>query len=199
MDQKQLKEKYMDIIRAEVWPGSESMQKYAEKETTYITELANGDIYAYKKPSIKKDFCFGYGIYGMCSKEEMNGAERMREKAENDKKYFIDKNLEDINQRISNLENVLYGKYEAYKYGSYTGQPHGTKLKTYSVVSEWDNPENDPGRWVKLIDVEKLTNDEIAELIKGWNVVKEMYIKRLNTYLKRYGLSKVNAWTYLRD
>lgn len=41
--------------------------------------------------------------------------------------------------------------------------------------------------------------DLLDALIKGYEVVKEQFIKRLNTYLKRYGLTKLNVWTYLSD
>lgn len=199
-DQKVLKNRFMEIIRTEVWKGSESMQKYAEKECCYyIVELENGDIYAYEKPRIETSFCFGYGMYGVTSEEDMDGASRMAEHARTDKDYFIEENLKDIEDHINRLVKAYDGELEAYKYANYSGQPHGTKLKTYSVASTWENPENDPGRWSRLTDVERLSQEEIKILIQGWYKVAEMFTKRLNTYLKRYGLSKLNTWTYLRD
>ena len=200
MEQKELKAKYMEIICAEVWPQSPEMQEYARKECSYyIAELANGDIYAYDRPSIETNFCYGYGMYGITTDEEMDGASRMAEHARTHEDYFMEKNLEEILERIDRLKDAKSGRYEAYKYAQYSGQQHGTKLKTYSIVRLWDNPQNDPGRWSRMTDVERLTEDEIDALIQGWSVVKDMFIKRLNTYLKRYGLSKINTWTYLRD
>lgn len=199
-EQKILKSRFMDIIRTEVWKDSESMQKYAEKECCYhIVELENGDIYAYEKPRIETSFCFGYGMYGVSTDEDMDGASRMAHHARTNEDYFIKENLKDIETHITWLTKAYNGECEAYKYANYSGQPHGTKLKTYSVVSMWDNPENDPSRWARLTDVERLSQEEIDTLIKGWNKVSEMFTKRLNTYLKRYGLSKLNTWTYLRD
>ena len=63
----------------------------------------------------------------------------------------------------------------------------------------WDNPDNQPYRWERLNDVKKLTREEIYSLIKGYEEVRQMFTKRLKTYLKKYGLSKLNVWTYLRD
>lgn len=199
MTQKELKEKYMEIIRTEVWKGSERMQDYASKEFCYAVELANDDICVLDKPRIHKDFCFGYGMYGITTEEEMDGASAMARHAETNADYFMEENLKEINERIERLEDAWMGKCEVYKYANYSGQPHGTKLKTYSIVDSWYNPENDPGRWSRLTDVEKMTTEEIDALIQGYKAVKEKFIKRLNTYLKRYGLSKVNTWTYLRD
>lgn len=36
-------------------------------------------------------------------------------------------------------------------------------------------------------------------IIEGLELEKASFIKRLNTYLKRYGLSKVRTWSYLVD
>lgn len=38
-----------------------------------------------------------------------------------------------------------------------------------------------------------------TELIAGYEEVKTEFIKRLNSYLKRYGMSKVETWSYLMD
>lgn len=199
-EQKALKSRFMEIIRTEVWKSSTSMQQYAEKECCYhIVELKNGDIYAYERPRIETSFCFGYGMNGLSTDDDMDGASRMAQRARTDEDYFIEENLKDIKNYIDRLVKAYNGELEAYKYAHYSGQPHGTKLKTYSVVSTWDNPENDPGRWSCLTDVEQLTQYEILTLIQGWYKVAEMFTKRLNTYLKRYGLSKLNTWTYLRD
>ena len=48
----------------------------------------------------------------------------------------------------------------------------------------------------KLIEIGEA---DIQAIIDGLEVVKKQFEKRLNTYLKRYGLSKLNVWTYLRD
>ena len=41
-----------------------------------------------------------------------------------------------------------------------------------------------------ILGVDKNASDE---------EVKKAFIKRLNTYLKKYGLSKLHTWTYLVD
>lgn len=194
--QKEIKSRYMDIIRTDVWADSERMQKYAEKQFYVGVELANGDLYVIDKPNIKKDFCFGYGMYGSDMNNDYERAAKMMNHAQTSEDYFIKENLDEFNHRIETLKDE---RYEAYKYLHYCGQPIGSKLKGYTVCHVCDNPEYEPGRWSNLREVEKLTNDERAALINGFEQAKEMFTKRLHTYLKRYGLSKLNTWTYLRD
>lgn len=196
MTQTDLKEKYMKIIRTEVWPSSTRMQEYSEKEFYYGVELANGDIYVIQRPEIKKDFCFGYGMNGICDDEDMDRAGNMAHHAATNEEYFIKQNLEEFDRKISLL---MDSRYVGYKYCAYSGQKHGSKLKTYTMSHLCDGPEYNPSHWNRLVDVERLTEDEIRALIDGYGVAKGMFTKRLNTYLKRYGLSKVNTWTYLRD
>ena len=196
MTQKELKAKYMEIICTEVWPGSPRMQEFASDEFYYAVELANGDIHVIDKPRIHKDFCFGYGMNGCCDEEDMDRAGDAAEHARTSEAYFIKENLRDINERIDRLTDP---RLEGYKFCNYSGQPSGSKLKTYRMVNPWDNPSNDPFRWSRMTDVEKMTTEEIKAIVAGYQAVKEKFIKRLNTYLKRYGLTKVNSWTYLRD
>ena len=61
MNQKELKEKYMNIIKAEVWQNDEHMQEYARKECEYVVELSNGNIIDIDKPRIEKKFLFRNG------------------------------------------------------------------------------------------------------------------------------------------
>lgn len=196
MTQKEIKEKYMNIIRTEVWPNSPKMQDYAEKNFCYGVELDNGDIYVIDKPYIKKDFCFGYGMNGICDNDDMDRAGNMAQHAATSEEYFIKQNLEEIDRRLELLKD---SRYVGYKYCAYAGQEHGSKLKAYTICHLCDGPEYDPSRWNRLIDVERLTENEINSLIEGYGATKAIFTKRLNTYLKRYGLSKVNTWTYLRD
>lgn len=47
-------------------------------------------------------------------------------------------------------------------------------------------------------DVEA-TEEQRAELIKAYEWAKAQFEKRLNTYLKKYGTSKMRCGTYWRD
>lgn len=196
LKQLELKERYMEIIRKEVWPGSQSMQNYAYKKFGNAVELANGDLYVEDKPSINTDLCFGYGYSGVSTKEEYDAANRASENAATNVDYFIERNLRDLEWKL----DLLYDpRYEKYKYIKYSTQPAGSKLKGYTCCRMYDNPTEAPYRWSNHRDLEKMTDEEVDALIECLKKTKEMFTKRLNTYLKRYGLSKLNVWTYLRD
>lgn len=197
--QKELKEKYMNIIKTEVWKGSESMQEFARKECNYIVELSNGNIICIEKPRIKKDFCFGMGMYATYTQEELEAAEGLADKARNDVNYFINENMRQITEKIEALKEAIAGKREVYTYIKYSGQSAESNLVTYNAVRICDNPEWNPLRWNRLQAVRKLSNDDIQLIIDGLEEVVKKFMKRLNTYLKKYGLSKLNVWTYCRD
>lgn len=194
--QKELKEKYMNIICAEVWKDSKHMQDYARKECAYVVELENGDITTIDKPRIEKNFCFGAGMYATASEEEMNRAEDMVAKSQTDFEYFRKENMKDIDEIIEKLQDK---SYKTYKFICYYGQKTGSKLKDFSVCRLCDSPEYNPGRWSRNTDLEELTEDERKSLIAGYEEVKKQFNKRINTYLKKYGLSKVHAWSYICD
>lgn len=197
--QKELKEKYMKIIKTEVWQDSERMQEYARKQCDYVVELSNGKIIDIEKPRIKKDFCFGMGMYATYTQEEFEAAEDLAENARTNVEYFINENMKQITEKIGYLKEALDGKKEVYTYVHYSGQPDNSELVTYSCVGLSDNPEWAPYRWGNLKAVNKLSSDDIQALIDGLEEVGKKFMKRLNTCLKKYGLEKLNVWTYCRD
>lgn len=183
-DQKALKETYRTELE-KYWDAH--MVDYLMKNFSYIVEFDNGEILEIDKPSIKKDFCFGHGLYGVSTEEEYQGAAAMAKKAETDTNYFVAKNMEPLNRWIEDLKD---DSYEIYTRAHYNKQPEGCHLVALEFLKPWDKtPEG----------YRKLSKKEIQTIIAGYEEVKKTFSKRLNTYLKRYGLTKVNSWTYLVD
>ena len=195
-DQKTLKAQYMNIISTEVWPKSPDMIKYADKKAAWIVEINNGDIVEIEKPSIDKDFCFGYGYCGISTEEDSDRAHKAANYAATHEDYFLKKNLEGIDSIIEGLQD---DNKKVYKFLNYCSQQPGSKLKAFRITRWADSPEYEPGYWSNLRDLEELTTEERQALVKGYEEVRKAFVKRLNTYLKRYGLSKVRTWTYLSD
>lgn len=194
--QKALIEEYMEIIKTEVWEGSPRMQEFARKECAYVVKLESGDIFDIDKPRIKKDFCFGHGMYGWSTNEQEERANNAAENARTNVDYFLERNLRGLNSTIDDLRDETK---KAYSYIHYTGQPETSKLKTFSVCSLAFSPEWEPNRWSNLKALQELTMAEREEIAKGYEEVRKKFMKRLETYLKKYGLSKLNVWTYLVD
>lgn len=197
--QKELKEKYMNIIKTEVWKDSTRMQEYAKRDCEYVVELTNGNIIEIEKPSIQKDFCFGMGMYATYSQEEFERAEELAENARKNVNYFINENMKQITEKINCLKEALEEKREVYTFVHYSGQPEASDLVAYNCVRVCNNPECEPYRWDRLKAVRKLSNEDIQLIIDGLEEVSKKFMKRLNTYLKKYGLEKLNVWTYCRD
>lgn len=189
----ELKNKYMHIINTEVWPHSKSMQDYAAKTAAYIVELENGDITDIDKPRIETRFCFGAGYCGMSTKEEWNEAAAMADHARTSQEYFISENLKELDYYISQLSD--YANIKAYKRVKYNGSPADSKLKAIDLCRYWESPRTGHNEESPA----ELTIAEREAIIAGYQEVKKAFIKRLNTYLKRYGLSKIDSWTYLVD
>lgn len=196
--QKELKDLYMEIVKAEVWPKSPKMQEFARKQVGYIIELSNGKIICVDKPSIKKDFCFGYGMYLRSTDEEEDIAFSMAQKAETDPSYFLEQNLRNLNLRIEQLRNVVDWQKEVYIYVNYCGQPADSDLVSYRITDTFEGPKLRPECW-RYEGLQKLGDEDIQRIINGLEEAKKAFEKRLNTYLKKYGLSKLNVWTYLVD
>lgn len=196
MTQKELKSMYTDELR-KVW-NSEKMIRFCSKKVAYIIEH-KGFLYEIDKPRIETRFCFGYGQNGISSEEDEDKANAMTRMAQESKEYFITENMKKINYWIKTLNKMLeeiehnwaegsYPKYMLHIDEMYIGQTNDCKLRGYSVVNSFDyNGE--------------LCNDKefIKKLIVGYEEVKKGFEKRLCTYLKRYGLSKVVTWSYLLD
>ncbi len=197
-DQKKLKEKYMDIICRDVW-ASAKMQEFCKKKCEYVIELSNGTIIDIDKPSIEKNFCFGYGMYARSTDEEVASAEACAEHAKTNAEYFIQENMKQVTDNIVALQEALVGGKEVYTFIKYCGVPDTSSLMGWKCCRIWENPENEPWQWSNLRTVRKLEKEDIQRLIDGYEEVGKRFRKRLQTYLKKYGLSKLNVWTYLRD
>lgn len=198
MTQKELKALYTEELK-KAW-SDEGMVKHCSKSTAFIIEH-DGALFGIEKPKIETHFCFSHGMNGITTTEEEERAEEMAAYAKESKEYFINENLKDINRRIERLKKVKeemgynwaegnHPQYMVETGAHYYGQMEDCKLCYYSIVDTFNG-----------INQGKICNDvELLEkLIAGYEEVKKEFVKRLNTYLKRYGLSKVRSWSFISD
>jgi hypothetical protein len=78
---------------------------------------------------------------------------------------------------------------------SYSGQSAPLNIWNYVAIDEWDL-KNHPS-WYG--DVEPMTVEDRQAILAGLKREREKFEKRLQTYLKRYGVSKIRTWTYWAD
>ena len=84
----------------ELNPTSPSHADWCKKRISNAVQFEGGLIYEFTKPSIKKDFCFGVGMYASCTDEEQEQASSMVEKSRTDADYFIQENFKEEFDRI---------------------------------------------------------------------------------------------------
>lgn len=171
-----------------VWGSDLKMVDYCMKsDTPYL--LPDGRIFCITKPSIKKDFCFGY--HTECPGRGYEEAEELREKAAGSESYFIQKNTEALRERIKKLKDEKE-KDRFFLYVKYTGGQNQMDLEyclNYTRTVEANaNPKMTP-----------VTDEVRGILLAAYETELAKLEKRLATYLKKNGLSKLNTWTYWAD
>ncbi|MFA5448852.1 MAG: hypothetical protein WC292_00200 [Clostridia bacterium] len=194
-EQKELKVTYKKEL-AKKWGTDQKMIDYCAKHAAYVLEHG-GKLYKIGRPDIKKDFCFGFGQNGISDEEDTKRASGAAANARTNEEYFISQNLKDINHMVEELEKIKNNISLDYDpniivmgYNQYMGQPENCRLAGWSII---DTFRQSPPQG------EKMDIDFIDKLLKGFAQVKADFEKRLKTYLKRYGLTKINSWTYLVD
>ena len=192
-DQNRLKALYLEEMAA-YWSSSK-MLEYCKKKAAYFVELTGGEYIALDKPTIETRFCFGHGLNGISTQDDEENAQNMAHYASTNKNYFIDENLRGINEEIKALKEAD----KVYIFLNYTKENPADKLRTYRPTGLFYGPEYRPAFWNNLEKLQEIGAEDRGRIIAGLEIVKAQFIKRLNTYLKKYGLSKVNTWTYLRD
>ena len=155
---------------------SPRIREYEFKSFSNLCTFSNGMYVVFKKPSIKKDFCFDDSY-------DYDGAQRMAHHAATSESYFVEQNMKDFD-RLE--ENVI--KYEIGLRPAYINMNEDSKLCSYEFVDSWNKSESDLKYFLTKADKELLLKTIVEE--------KDKFRKRLNTYLKRYGMSHVNSWTY---
>lgn len=212
---KELKEEFIKEASKCMYPNNEKRQvewaKFLNKDIDDVFKIGEY-YYPIEKPSIKKSFCFGHGFCGISTDEESNYAHEMAEKAQQDVAYFLNENLEGLNQQIAELKFLLISDWdeqqkfyeenrdlipykvkvsEAYLYASYSSMKNRVKIGFFDEEAKgWKLPD---------YVLRKPTKEEIETILAEYEEAKKRFMKRLNTYLKKYGLSKVRSWTYLVD
>lgn len=198
--QKELKPAFAAEV-AKAWED-EKMRKWCINKTAYIIAY-NDAIYTIDKPSIETRFCFSYGFCGVSSEEEEQQADNMARHAAESVEYFKSENLKKVNSWLDDLHSIkeemqhpwAEGNHPRYMIATakkYGGRYAGYCWNDFAIVDTSDAP---------LANGYTLCDDIafIDELIAGYEEVKKQFEKRLNAYLKRYGLSKIDTWSFLSD
>ena len=189
--QKELKAKYLEIVEKEVYRNDPKMIDFLNKEISQVVELSNGDLVAIDKPRIEKSFCFGYSD-SMYDTEDYDRANEMARYASESQEYFKSENMKQLTKELEHLE-----KGELYTRVHYYNSPKDSKVKKIVFCSDiyhyWNLSEEQRKEYTKITgnDLEIVKAAYLEEIAK--------FEKRLDSYLKRYGMEHIKTWSYWRD
>ena len=179
-EQQALKARYAALLAAEVWKD-QKMVDYCVKKTARIVELSDGALICIEKPAIRTRFCFGYHA-NVHYTEEISTAEEAASHAAKSQEYFKTKNLKSMDAMLKALENS-----EAGIRPQYTGTAESTRICELVFPEPWEPLP--PG-------YRRLLSEDREKLREAYRTERAVFAARLDAYLKRYGLSKVETWTY---
>ena len=153
---------------------------YYKKYAVGAIKLHDG-YYLIDKPSIDNRFCFHdegpqYEFY----------KELMADKETRLAAYFKSENLAGFDNKIERITKGDRYNNDKRVWWYASGTEHKVCLQFYS--DHWDDDK-------KTL----CTDEEKALILKGLKFGREMFEKRLDAYLKRYGTSKLHTWTYWAD
>ena len=200
-----------DMLRGEfakAW-NSQRMIDYCVNKVAAVAELPCGELITVDKQSIETRFCFGESGY------DFDDAVKAAAHARTSCEYFKAENMKAYRDMIKTLEEAktMEGQQVATlpKRGHYNGQAADCRLR----FVEWKRLSEVlgdlggsafladlPGKTIKegeYWEYKILTADEIDIIINAWKQAAAAHEKKVDAYLKRYGTSKVHAWTYWRD
>ena len=160
----------------------DSWVKYFKGKIGALVRLEDGSILNIEKPSIETSFCYGESGY------DADDAYRAANRARTSEDHFRRENLMDLEEAIRVLERR---PSDGYVYRNCVAVVSVKGIAEVSFCGPWDSWNNKP--------VLEVSEEDRERILEGYRKVYAAFEKRINTYLKRYGLSKVRAWTYWRD
>ena len=213
VDDKILLPEYLEEMR-KAWDGAD-MIEYFKNNFSSAVRLSNGGLLVFEKPTIDKDFCFGYGM--QCG-TDYDDANKMASHAATSEKYFLDQNLKEFDNKIKELETMqnswgsscvllldrkcYYSQKAPLNVFNYflssCGLNYYEKCNISVMAGTTKYLENFDGIGC-YYDLSEATTEDRANILAALKHERQKFEKRLKTYLKRYGLSKVRTWSYWAD
>jgi hypothetical protein len=202
--------KMSDALKAEIREEYKAIwgqdNSYSLGQVSNAVKLSDGKIIVMEKQRIKTSFCFGER--GGDSYDE---ALDMAHIATTDEQYFINENMEYYNNLMHDVvesQKALPRRYYDYGKGGHiyirrkmTYSSKDRNIFELSYFADWAHDESE------FQAMQRGESDEwYSPTYEDYELIKKLveterkrFEKRLHTYLKRYGLSKIRSWTYWLD
>jgi hypothetical protein len=174
------------------------MLDYYKSKFSSAIRLSNGGILAFEKPRIKTSFCFGYHTG---DSEGYKNANEMADYASKNEEYFLSKNLEDFDNDIECIETGKRDGFQTVHLCIHREAYGDTVLNvwTYNVFDWFSFEKNKEYGDTYGAEYQEVNDTDKAAILDGLKHERAKFEKRLKTYLKRYGTSKLRTWSYWAD
>ena len=189
----------MDGYLAEMRKANCLGDDYWRKTAGQIVLLTNGGYFVVEKSRMETHFCFGYSTD--YTGHEQSDAERARSAFARSGEAFKRENLRALDETIAGLEA---GKMDWMRLPVLRRESYCAESEPLNVWNlRWPQLSSLLEQYGPMTDAqiaEKCVSVEDKEIILGaYRAEREDFSKRLDTYLKKYGTSKLHTWTYWRD
>lgn len=200
MKQTELREKLYTAYK-QVWGYDYKMIDYCMKTAASACELSNGMLLTVDAKRVRKDFCFGYSDCGQGPDySEAIRAERNGKSEE----YFIRENMRTYDEAIETIERKELLPFLMRGNTAEKSCPlrYLTWQRLTDALSLFEYDEMKPGatikdKWGKEYYIP--TEDDMNRIRTMYEEAKAAHEKKVRSYLKRYGTTKVRTWTYWLD
>lgn len=175
---------------------SERMIKHCISRLSNDCTLSNGHIMTFEKPYIKTSFCYGYSLSNTDSESFDNANEQAR-KAQEDVINFINENIDHsgIKRAYEALNNSKKVYYSLNHYGFINVENLRNEHDECRLRCEFGTESEMYKQYIQF----ELNDDDKKLIMEKLSEELQKFVKRLNTYLKKYGLSCVKSWSYWQD
>lgn len=188
---KKIKE-MVSVEYAKIYEADSKMHKYCVGKASDAVALDCGILFIFDKPRIEKNFCFGYRLSSQDSEEYDEANELAHDSKCDGGKYFKAQNLAQFVRFAEKLEEVAENPSNYFVIPSYSGN--------VNVCSHFEDACRYRYYYGKLPENARLLTANDVENLKQVNESeRQKFKKRLNTYLNKYGTSKLRAWSYWVD
>ena len=190
-DTAELMEEYRGEL-VKLWRTDTSMIDFCLKKISSIRKLSNGGLITWEKPQINTSFCFGY-----MGQSDEGDAQQMAQNAKKNEDYFLSENLGIFDVTIKKIKSTLKENNEnkLYIYKEYPRD--SVNLWGFTVLSFSEFIYQNERKIYN--DIQEASDEDIRTILAAEKEERKKFEKRLKTYLKRYGLSKVKTWSYWQD
>lgn len=192
----QLMNGYLNEMRKKYAEDGE-MLEYYRKTAGQIVQLTNGGFFVVPKSVIQTSFCFGY--HTDYSGEEWANAESSRRAFLSSTQYFKAENLRGLDEKISKFKNNE--TFVVLRRVSYYGESEPLNVYKCETLDGWTFKKKFDLDAISPADIKKycIGAEDLAIIIQAYEAERNAFNKRLDTYIKKYGTSKLKTWSYWLD